>query len=146
MDDKPLKKNCFAILGRVIVVPNTNHRSEEGVGVIKSLENLFFGDSAKNEVEESPAGYYDENGYYQRKSILSHAFPAIMLLLVSQAVPQQVLTHNGHLHPAPPPPPVDILPSVAQFLLRKFLCMFNAAKILQINANPSLCLSPGLCV
>ena len=60
--------NCFPILGRVIVVPNTNHRADEGVGVIKSLENLFFGDSAKNEVEESPAGYYDENGYYQRKS------------------------------------------------------------------------------
>ena len=70
-----LTKICFAILGRVIVVPNTNHRSEEGVGVIKSLENLFFGDSAKNEVEESPAGYYDENGYYQRKSNLFICIP-----------------------------------------------------------------------
>ena len=62
-----MNKNLFIpIPGRVVVVPNTNHRADEGVGVIKSLENLFFRDSAKKEVEEPSAGYYDENGYYQR--------------------------------------------------------------------------------
>jgi hypothetical protein len=61
------KLNFCLCAGRVVVVPNTNHRADEGVGVIKSLENLFFGATTKNEVEESPAGYYDENGYYQRK-------------------------------------------------------------------------------
>jgi hypothetical protein len=53
--------------GRVLVVPNNNYnsKSEEGsgTGVLKSLENLFFGGS-NNIEEESPPGYYDENGYY----------------------------------------------------------------------------------
>jgi len=57
--------------GRVIVVPNTNHdKAEDGIGVLKSLENLFFGDREPAESidridTEEPAGYYDENGYYQ---------------------------------------------------------------------------------
>jgi hypothetical protein len=35
--------------GRVIVVPNNNRhdKSDNDVGVIKSLENLFFGDSSR---------------------------------------------------------------------------------------------------
>ena len=57
--------------GRVIVVPNTNHnKADDGIGVLKSLENLFFGDNEYGERNdridhEEPAGYYDENGYYQ---------------------------------------------------------------------------------
>ena len=59
--------------GRVVVVPNTNRIDDDNddVGVIKSLENLFFGGSKKShhelESQEGQAGYYDENGYYHSK-------------------------------------------------------------------------------
>ncbi len=70
--------------GRVIVVPNTNHnKADDGIGVIKSLENLFFGDREPAESidridTEEPAGYYDENGYYQGN--LAYSISSLFIL------------------------------------------------------------------